>query len=291
MKGDRHMLRLGLIALLATPAMAQDSLPLADLISATHVHGIGPGPGGPDSLTLATHNGLWSVDLESGTATRLGGSQDDFMGYSAVLTSPGTAFASGHPATGGNMGVIRTNDAGQSWTHVSDGLDGPVDFHNMEVSRADPSVIYGIGHDRRVQRSADGGVTWEETGEAPEKLIDIATAHGDAAQLYAATEGGLFLSPDGGATWQPVIEGVPVSTVDAGADDVVRAVDLSQGLVTLGKGGEVTPVATDLPDGYLLFLATTSVDPLRLAALSAKGRLVLSRDGGASWTDAVSTAP
>jgi photosystem II stability/assembly factor-like uncharacterized protein len=281
------MLRLGLIALLATPAMAQDTLPLPELMSATHVHGIGPGSGGADSLTLATHNGLWAVDLASGTATRLGGSQDDFMGYSAVLGSPGTAYASGHPATGGNMGVIRTDDAGQSWTHVSDGLDGPVDFHNMEVSRADPLVIYGIGHDRRVQRSLDGGVTWEATGEAPEKLIDIATAPGDVARIYGATEAGLFLSPDDGATWQPVIAGVPVSTVDAGADGVVWAVDLSRGLVALGEGGEITPVSTDLPDGYLLFLTTTSVDPLRLAALSAKGRLVVSQDGGASWTDAL----
>lgn len=279
------MLRLGLIALLAAPAMAQDTLPLSDLMSATHVHGIGPGSGGADSLTLATHNGLWAVDLASRTATRLGGSLDDFMGYSAVLTSPGTAFASGHPATGGNMGVIRTDDAGQSWSHVSDGLDGPVDFHNMEVSRADPKVIYGIGHDRRVQRSTDGGVTWEATGEAPEKLIDIATAPGDSAQLYAATEGGLFLSPDGGVSWQPVIEGVPVSTIDAAADGIIRAVDLSQGLVIIGGGGEIARVSGELPDGYLLFLATTSVDPLRLAALSAKGRLVVSEDGGASWTD------
>ena len=76
-------------------------------------------------------------------------------------------------------------------------------------------------------------------------------------------------------------------TVDPGADGVVRAVDLAQGLVTLGDGGDITPVANDLPDGYLLFLATTSVDPLRLAALSAKGRLVTSQDGGVSWTDAL----
>lgn len=287
MMGDRHMLRLGLIALLATPAMSQDSLPLSELMSATHVHGIGPGSGGPDSLILATHNGLWAVDMASGTATRLGDSQDDFMGYSAVLSSPGTAFASSHPATGGNIGVIRTEDAGQSWIHVSDGLDGPVDFHNMEVSRADPAVIYGIGHDRRVQRSVNGGVTWEVMGEAPEKLIDIATAPSDATQVYAATEAGLFLSPDGGASWQPVIEGAPVSTVDTGPDGMVRAVDLANGLVTLVEGGEITQVSADLPDGYLLFLSTTSVDPFRLAALTAKGRLVASQDGGISGTDAL----
>ena len=68
----------------------------------------------------------------------------------------------------------------------------------------------------------------------------------------------------------------------------MRAVDLSRGLVTVGEGGEITPVSANLPDGYLLFLATTSIDPLRLAALSAKGRLVLSQDGGISWTDALS---
>lgn len=283
--GDHMILRIALIAVLATPAIAQDSMPLSELMSATHVHGIGPGAGDADSLTLATHNGLWAVDLASRTATRLGQSNDDFMGYSPVPDSPGTAFASGHFATGGNLGIIRTDDAGKSWTHVSDGLDGPVDFHNMEVSRADPTVIYGIGHDRRVQRSADGGVSWEVTGQAPDKLIDIAIAPDNSAQLYAATEAGLFLSHDRGATWQPVIEGVPVSAVGAGADDVVRAVDLSQGLIAVGSGKAITLVSGELPDGYLLFLATTSVDPLRLAAISAKGKLVVSDDGGASWTD------
>lgn len=285
MKVKRTMLRPSLIAMLATPVLAQETMPLSDLLSATHVHGIGQGNGGVDGLTLATHNGLWAVDLEGATATRLGQSQDDFMGYSAVPNSPGAAYASGHPASGGNLGIIRTKDAGQSWTHVSDGLDGPVDFHNMEVSRANPAVIYGIGHDGRVQRSADGGFTWEASGRAPDKLIDIATSPEDTASLYAATEVGLFLSSDDGLTWNAVIEGIPVSTVDTGADGVVRAVDLGQGLVTVGKGGKITKVSGDLPDGYLLFLATTSADPLRLAALSAKGRLVVSDDGGITWTD------
>ncbi|MFN5998826.1 MAG: hypothetical protein ACK47C_00265 [Paracoccaceae bacterium] len=108
------MLRLGLIAFLATPVAAQETLPLSDLMEATHVHGIGPGVGGFDSLTHATHNGLWAVDLESDTATRLGQSRDDLMGYSVVPGSTGTAFASGHPATGENLGIIQTEDAEQT---------------------------------------------------------------------------------------------------------------------------------------------------------------------------------
>lgn len=65
------------------------------------------------------------------------------------------------------------------------------------------------------------------------------------------------------------------------------AIDVGQGLVTVGAGGETTRVSDDLPDGYLLFLSTTSGDPLRLAALSAKGRLIVPDDGGITWTDAL----
>jgi hypothetical protein len=56
-------------------------------------------------------------------------------------------------------------------------------------------------------------------------------------------------------------------------------------LVTVGPDGEIAPVSGNMPDGYLLLLASTSADPLRLAALSAKGRLVVSDDAGKSWTD------
>lgn len=281
------MLRFALLALMAAPAAAQDAVPLADLLGATHIHGIAAGAGGPDSVTLATHHGLWAADLAARTATRIGTSQDDFMGYSAVSGRQGEAFASGHPATGGNIGVIRTEDGGETWTHVSDGLNGPVDFHNMEVSRADPAVIYGIGHDGVVQRSADSGATWEASGEAPDKLIDIATSATDAATVYAATETGLFVSPDKGATWQAVTSGAPVTSADVGADGILRAAEYGRGLLSIGADGAVSVLSADLPDGYLLYLASTHADPHRLMALSAKGRLVLSDDGGATWTDAV----
>lgn len=72
MKGDRMMLRLALTAVLVTPASAQETMPLSDLMSATHVHGIGPGTTGPDSLTLATHNGR-SGQRDSGAAWGLAG--------------------------------------------------------------------------------------------------------------------------------------------------------------------------------------------------------------------------
>lgn len=285
------MIRPLILAAFALPmtAQAQETLPLAELLANTHIHSIAAGPSGPDSATLATHHGIFAIDLAAQTARPVGTSRDDFMGFSPVPGAPGQAFASGHPATGGNLGVIRTKDGGANWLPVSDGIGGPVDFHNMEVSRADAAVIYGIGHDGAVQRSPDGGESWAITGTAPEKLIDIATSASDANRIFAATEAGLFESRDAGGAWQALLPtAAPVSTVDMGAEGKLRAVQLGQGLIEVDETtGAATPVASDLPGGYLLSLAVTQADPLRLMALSAEGALFVSDDGGAIWRAAV----
>lgn len=286
-QGAQLKIRFLLAALVASPAVAQDSMSLGDLLSATHIHGIAAGPDGSGSATLATHHGLWAIDLDAGTALRIGTSSDDFMGFTPVPGKAGHAFASGHPATGGNLGIIRTEDGGQTWTHVSDGLNGPVDFHNMEVSRTDPAVIYGIGHDGMIQHSNDSGATWQVTGAAPARLIDIATSDADAAALYAATEDGLFRSTDKGASWTALVEDRPVTTVDVGADGVLRAYGFGQGMFSVAEDGTTTALSDTPRDGYLLYLASLSGAPHRMMALSDDGQLLVSDDGGATWTDAV----
>ncbi len=285
------MIRILAVAAFALPmaAQAQETLSLAELLSNTHIHGIAEGPSGHESVTLATHHGIFTIDLSAQTVRLMGSSRDDFMGFSQVPGGPGKAFASGHPASGGNLGVIRTEDGGASWLPVSEGIGGPVDFHNMEVSRADAGLIYGIGHDGAVQRGTDSGATWAITGTAPEKLIDVATSARDPNRIFAATEGGLFVSADAGATWQSLLlTAAPVSTVDMGADGKLRAVQLGRGLIELDEAtGAVTLVTAELPGGYLLYLAVTQAEPLRLMALSGDGTLVVSDDGGARWRAAV----
>lgn len=281
------MIRYLFLTVLALPfaAQAQEAVPLAELMSGTHIHGIAAGTEGRDSATLATHHGVFTVDLATQTAVPVGSSRDDFMGFSPVPGQTGHAFASGHPETGGNLGIIRTEDGGKSWAHVSDGIGGPVDFHNMEVSRADAAVLYGITHDGTVQRSGDAGASWALTGTAPDKLIDIATSATMPDQIYAATENGLFESRDAGASWQAILASTaPVSTVDTGADGRLRAVQLGQGLIDVDvASGKPTIVAPEVPGGYLLYLSVTHADPLRLMALSPEGVLLLSDDGGATW--------
>ncbi len=88
------------------------------------------------------------------------------------------------------------------------------------------------------------------------------------ATAPVAAETGLLRGTDQGTRREAVIKGAPVTTADAGAD---RAAGI---------------LAADLPDGYPLYLAPTHAMPHRLVALAAKGRLVLSDDGGATWSDA-----
>ena len=85
-----------------------------------------------------------------------------FHGLFAAPSDPLSYFASGHPATGGNLGFIASKDGGAKWEQVSPGADGPVDFHQLDVSAADPLVVYGVY--RNVQRSADGGKNWSIEG-------------------------------------------------------------------------------------------------------------------------------
>src|SRR3546814_5804623 len=65
------------------------------------------------------------------------------MGFTPHPADPEVLYASGHPAGGGNLGFIVSRDGGQSWAKLSDGAGGPDDFHQMDISKADPQVIYG----------------------------------------------------------------------------------------------------------------------------------------------------
>lgn len=47
-------------------------------MSSTHIHGITAGPSGPDSATLATHHGIFAIDLAAQTAHAMGTRRDDF---------------------------------------------------------------------------------------------------------------------------------------------------------------------------------------------------------------------
>jgi hypothetical protein len=280
----RILLAMTVGAFLVLPAAAQTPTDLSTLLRETHVHGLAFDPHSPERLLIATHHGLHALELASMTTMPVGDSRNDFMGFTAHPAVPGPLYASGHPQGGGNMGVIMSEDGGQSWTTLSDGVGGPVDFHVMEVSRADPDVLYGA-HAGMLQTSRDAGRTWATVGPAPARLIDIATSARDADTLLAATETGLLRSTDRGATWvQAHPAAAPASFVDISAGGDVLAFVLGIGLVQTDEAMlDWTVLSNAFGEGYLLHLARDPNNPMRRYAITGQAEMLASQDGGATW--------
>lgn len=261
-------------------AWAADPVSLEQL---SHIHGIAVNPDDGTELYLATHHGLYLASPD-GTAVAISESKDDLMGFAPHPEEPDTFYASGHPAGGGNLGLIVSTDAGKTWKQVSPGERGPADFHTLVVSKADPKTLYGTHG--RLQVSRDGGQTWEpweDLGRLPDGLIDLATSATEVNTLYAATKGGLLVSKDAGHSWQPAYPSQhPTSSVETGSNGEIYAFMLGVGLVKYQDSDWI-----QLSDGYggryLMHLAIDPQDPGRLYAMAQGGELLASSDGGRHW--------
>ncbi len=272
-----------ILGLFATVGAAQQDIPLPEMLGQTHVHGLAFAG---EDLLMATHHGLWALDLAAGRASLVGTSRDDFMGFSPHPTEAGRFYASGHPAQGGNLGIIGSTDGGATWAQLSPGVGGPVDFHQMAVSLADPAVLYGIHHGTSLQRSDDAGLTWREAGPAPEGIIDLATSPEDANRLFAATRSGLLRSDDGGASWSAAHPTTaPVSFVEVTPQGEIFAQALDQGLLHARDAAAPDwQILTDgLGEDYILHFTQMDGEAGPLVAATAAGALLTSTDGGQSW--------
>jgi hypothetical protein len=239
-----------------------------------HVHGLGVNPS-DDALMIATHSGLFRAAAGSDVAERVTDQRQDTMGFTVV--GPDRFLGSGHPDLREDLpsllGLIRSEDAGQSWEPVS--LLGRADFH---VLRAAGRRIYGVNAtDGRLYVSADGGRSWaKRTPPAP--LLDLAAQPGRPEQVVASSEDGLFVTDDAGASWRPMNrEAVGLLAWSRG--DALHLVD-GNGRVFLSadgggsfreRGGVGGQPAAFVHDGADLYVALHT------------NEVKVSTDGGQSW--------
>lgn len=260
---------------------ATETLSVGELPRHTHIHGLAVDRQDSSYLLIATHHGLFRAGPEG--KAQLISEVQDLMGFNPHPSDPNTLYASGHPAMGGNLGFIASTDQGKTWRQVSPGVNGPVDFHQMTVSPADPNTIYGAYGGLQMSRSA--GKTWKVAGPAPDKLIDLAASAKNADMIYAATEAGLLGSRDAGKTWRPLLEGSPVTLVEVTPDGILYAFVVGRGLVRSKEEPlEFTDLGEDFGGGYLSHLAVDPTNLNRLFASTGKGRLLSSTDQGRTWS-------
>ncbi len=249
--------------------------------SISHGHGLAVDIEDANKVYIATHYGLL-VLINEKDLYQIGKSKDDLMGFSFHPTDPKVFFSSGHPARGGNLGLQKSEDGGITWKKISDGLDGPVDFHTMAVSPVNPDIIYGW-YQGNLQRTIDGGKTWEKFSTSF-PIMQLSADTKDESVMYAATPQGLQKSIDKGQTWQLLFDGF-VSTV-AINPKTQSILSFSQkfGLAQSNDGGKTWERIAQSFDGETpLFISFYRQNPGMVYLLTEKNSLYKSTNGGNNW--------
>lgn len=262
---------------------------LIPVSSITHGHGLAVDPNDSSKVYIATHEGLLTLQNEK-DLYQVGTSKDDYMGFSAHPTKSNTFFSSGHPTAGGNIGFQKSEDGAYNWQHVSDGNDGPVDFHALTVSPTDPTVFYGWFRGN-IQRSNDEGKTWRNF-RTSYPIVNLAADTKDKNTVYAAGPRGLQKSTDGGKTFMQLLDGFTAATaVDPSDNQHVLTFNEMLKLAESTDGGKTwQKLNQDFGDQTPLFIAFYRSNPKIAYLITEQNRLYKSQDGGKTWTEVSSFA-
>ncbi len=170
------------------------------IIDWRHVHGVGFDPSDHSILYIATHGDFYQ-SISGGPPVKVDKVRADYMAFIASPVPEIPLYASGHPSTGGNTGLIKSSDGGVTWEYVSNVVEPPVDFHSMAISKQNPETIIGFDSGARgLFKTTDGGKTWN-TLEYPEYISALAISPDDSEIIYAGTGNGIFKSDNDGQTW------------------------------------------------------------------------------------------
>ena len=218
-----------------------------------HVHGIGVDPTDHTILYIATHGDFYQ-SRNGALPVKVDKVRADYMAFNAPHDKDSPLYASGHPSTGGNTGLIKSTDGGVTWQSVSKVLDPPVDFHAMTLSNSDPNLILGFDSGGRgLYKTVDAGKTWE-TLEYPEYISALAIYPTNSQMIFAGTGNGIFTSDNGGVTWTHIAyQGLAVYAMNIDNDGILFASVNTLGLV---RSDDFGVTWSDLPD---IDLTVTSI--------------------------------
>ncbi len=126
-------------------------------------------------------------------------------------------------SSGGDRGVYRTKDGGESWELILE-IDEHTGVNDLTLDPRNPEILYATAFQRRrhvftylgggpgsgIYRSTDGGENWEKAVKGLPKgdlgRIGMTISPVDPEIIYAIVEaekdGGLYRSTDRGASWQ-----------------------------------------------------------------------------------------
>ncbi|MBI5146726.1 MAG: hypothetical protein HZA84_05850 [Thaumarchaeota archaeon] len=207
-----------------------------------HVHGLGIDPSDRNILYIATHGDFYQ-SVNGSPPLKVDEQRADYMAFDAPYSQGIPLYASGHPATGGNTGLIKSTDGGKTWQQVATILDPPVDFHAMDVSKSNPEIIIGFDSaERGLFKTVDAGQNWQKL-EFPDYVSALAISPTNPNLVFVGTGNGIYQSSDGAQTWTNLeqYEGLLVFALTFDENEILYASTDQFGLsksVDLGKTWE-----------------------------------------------------
>ena len=137
----------------------------------------------------------------------------------------------------GTSGFYASDDGGDTWTDVTtQGETRSVVAQAFDFSA--PDRLFGISYFGQLMLSQEGATWWLPLPALPGVATAVATDPGSPTSVYAATDQGVFVSRDGGATWTPLgAASVPLSAsrlvIRSGRAPIVYAAAPASGVQVL----------------------------------------------------------
>ncbi|RMF24262.1 MAG: hypothetical protein D6765_12025, partial [Bacteroidetes bacterium] len=151
-------------------------------------------------------------------------------------------------------GLYKSTDAGNTWTRadVNGGIDNVFSsfgwfFGNVRVHPTDPEQVFVLGVP--LVKSSDGGLSWQDWNNAmhvDQHGLEFHPLNPDF--VVAGNDGGVYLSHDGGQTWEHV-ETLPITQFYNAEIDFLEPTVRFGGTQDNG-----TLMSFDLPDGWFRIL-------------------------------------
>ena len=186
-----------------------------------------------------TRNDTTKQGVGGGPITNEGAGGENYNTLTYLVESPHKA---GVLWAGSDCGLVHlTQDGGKSWQNVTPSGTQEGIINAIEISPYDPATAYVTliryklnDYAPYVYKTTNYGQTWTSVNKGFENEDFVRVVREDPKKkdlLYAGTEGGMYLSYDGGQLWTPFQLNLPVTPIN---DMTFRDNDLV--IATSGRG-------------------------------------------------------
>lgn len=254
-------------------------------------------PGSPSLVYAGSGTATVYESTDAGntwTTESIPGISGNIVALTLDPTNPSTVYAAvdtGYTAAG--SGIYKSTDGGATWSLLDAGLSN-TSVEALAIDPASPSTLFTGTASGGVYKTIDAGGNWAPSGLGTGYVTVLALAPGDPSTVFAGTTGGVYVSKDGGTSWNNTgMQGfgnIGISALDvAPGTQALFAGTIGAGVFRSSDGGTSwVPSGAALDAGSIVAFAIAPAPLTTVYAAANAGGAFASADGGATW-DAINT--